>query len=472
MSFLAKKEFNRQDQERFAQASGDWNPMHMDPLVARRTQMGAPVVHGMHTALLCLDTFAQSTKDLPCLVSIAASFLKPVYVGDQVAFSIARQSPTRLIAEVDGVKVMTIDLTPGGENELGIKQKISTDTVPANHTPRVRSFVEIEKTVGAIEKVIITSLSEKLFPNAARWIGARRVDGLATLSTLVGMECPGLHSIFIGFAVNLVADDSKDGIDYSVLSTDDRFQRIKLNVTGAGLKGVVDAAVRTPPVLQPDLREIATKIKSDSFSGQRVLVVGGSRGIGEYTAKAIAAGGGQVTVTYVVGIEEAQALVAEIKAFGGEADLLHYDVCLPAAAQFEKLKFHPTHVYYFATGRIFGRRSNEFSPLLYREFYQFYVAGFYDLCSALRKTTEKFKIFYPSSVAVTPEDRPKGMTEYAMAKAAGELLCADMKWLLPGVEVYVKRLPRLRTDQTATLVPVLGEASIDILLPMILEMQR
>ena len=200
-------------------------------------------------------------------------------------------------------------------------------------------------------------------------------------------------------------------------------------------------------------------------------MVGGSRGIGEYTAKAIAAGGGQVTVTYLVGLAEAQALLIEIKTFGGEADLLPYDACLPAAEQLEKLKFPPTHVYYFATGRIFGHTSFEFCPSLYQEFHQLYVTGFYDLCSALHKRTERFSVFYPSSVAVTPEDRPKGMTEYAMAKAAGELLCADMKWFLPGVEVMVKRLPRLSTDQTATLVPVPGEEPIHILLPMILEMQ-
>src|SRR5271154_3149069 len=111
MSFLGQKHFEATDQDLFAEASGDWNPMHMDPLAARRTQMGAPVVHGMHTALVCLDSFAHATKNLPVLSAITVSFLKPVYVGDMVTFSIARQSPPRLIAEVDGVKVMTIDLT-------------------------------------------------------------------------------------------------------------------------------------------------------------------------------------------------------------------------------------------------------------------------------------------------------------------------------------------------------------------------
>lgn len=472
MSVLAEKKFETIDQERFAEASGDWNPMHMDPLAARRTQMGAPVVHGMHTALLCLDVFAQSANDPPLLSAITVSFLKPVYVGDRVTFLIARQSPLRLAAEVDGVKVMTIDLTSGSQKEPLTDKNGLTDSMAMNQTPRDRSFTDIAKASGITERITISNASERLFPNAARWMGPTRIGGLAALSKLVGMECPGLHSIFIGFTVSLVTEGPADIVEFSVLSTDDRFRRIKLSVAGGGLKGVVEAAVRTPPVCQPSLREIAAKVKPGSFAGQRVLVVGGSRGIGEYTAKAVAAGGGQVTVTYRVGLAEAQALLTEIHAFGGEADLLPYDVRLPAAAQLEKLKSPPTHVYYFATGRIFGRHGNEFSPSLYQEFHQFYVAGFYDLCSALRKMTERVSVFYPSSAAVAAEDRPKGMTEYAMAKAAGELLCADMKWLLPGVEVTMKRLPRLPTDQTATLVPVAGELSMDVLLPMILEMQR
>lgn len=366
---------------------------------------------------------------------------------------------------------MTMDLTLGSQPQAWTTPNNSPDLPPASRTPKERNFADIEKMSGIKKQMFIPKGSEKLFPDAALWIGKSRTEGLTALSKLVGMECPGLHSIFVGFTVNLVADSPAGGLEYSVLSTDDRFRRIKLSVEVGGLKGEVDAAVRTPPVSQPSLQEIATKIKPGVFQGQRVLVVGGSRGIGEYTAKAIAAGGGQVTLTYRVGQEEAEALLSEITAFGSEAEIFSYDIRLPAEPQLEKLKSPPTHVYYCATGRIFGRRGTEYDPALYQEFHQCYVAGFYNLCSALRKKIERFSIFYPSSVAVAQEDRPKGMTEYAMAKAAGELMCADMKWLLPGVGVTVKRLPRLPTDQTATLAPVAGEESIHILLPMILATQ-
>jgi acyl dehydratase len=171
MSFLAQKRFETIDQELFAEASGDWNPMHMDPLAARRTQMGAPVVHGMHTALLCLDVFAQSTNDPPVLSAITASFLKPVYVGDSVTFLIARQSPLRLAAEVDGVKVMTIDLTLDSQKESRPAKNSLTDSMSMNRTPQDRSFTDIEKASGITERIAISNASERLFPNAARWMG-------------------------------------------------------------------------------------------------------------------------------------------------------------------------------------------------------------------------------------------------------------------------------------------------------------
>src|SRR5271163_3454397 len=49
------KIFTVTDQARFAALTGDFNPMHMDPIAARRTPAGAPVVHGIHTLLWLLD---------------------------------------------------------------------------------------------------------------------------------------------------------------------------------------------------------------------------------------------------------------------------------------------------------------------------------------------------------------------------------------------------------------------------------
>jgi hypothetical protein len=42
------------------------------------------------------------------------------------------------------------------------------------------------------------------FPAVAAWLSSRVIADLANLSYLVGMICPGLHSIFSGIAVRLV----------------------------------------------------------------------------------------------------------------------------------------------------------------------------------------------------------------------------------------------------------------------------
>jgi nucleoside-diphosphate-sugar epimerase len=66
------------------------------------------------------------------------------------------------------------------------------------------------------------------------------------------------------------------------------------------------------------------------------------------------------------------------------------------------------------------------------------------------------------------------MTAYAMAKAAGEILCSDMSRSWPGMNVLSPRLPRLATDQTASIslldrdTPLVSE----VLLPIVRQAER
>jgi hypothetical protein len=59
------------------------------------------------------------------------------------------------------------------------------------------------------------------------------------------------------------------------------------------------------------------------------------------------------------------------------------------------------------------------------------------------------------------------MTEYGMAKAAGELLCASINRTHPRIRVLVDRLPRLLTDQTAVVPPVASADALEVMLPTI-----
>jgi NAD(P)-dependent dehydrogenase (short-subunit alcohol dehydrogenase family) len=135
----------------------------------------------------------------------------------------------------------------------------------------------------------------------------------------------------------------------------------------------------------------------------------------------------------------------------------------------DQLEVAPTHAYYFATPAIFRPQSALFAGERFKEFLDIYVNGFWQLSQALRARQPRLSIFYPSSVSVT--ERPQGMTEYTMAKAAGEVLSADMNTNLAPMHVTVNRLPRLPTDQTASVVPAETALPLDIILPIVREVQ-
>jgi nucleoside-diphosphate-sugar epimerase len=160
----------------------------------------------------------------------------------------------------------------------------------------------------------------------------------------------------------------------------------------------------------------------------------------------------------------------EIRKAGGECETAAYDVRQGAAEQLTALGAQvPTHVYYFATPPIFRRKAGFCDLRRFTEFNSFYVAGFLDVVQAcLRVRPSGIKVFYPSSEFV--DTRPANMTEYAMSKAAAEILCADMHEFLPDARVLTRRLPRLPTDQTSS-VAHLGTADpIEVILPIVREM--
>jgi acyl dehydratase/NAD(P)-dependent dehydrogenase (short-subunit alcohol dehydrogenase family) len=445
---LARRTFTPQDQKLFATLSGDFNPMHVDPLAARRTQFGAPVVHGMHMVLWCLDVLARCIPDLASMTSLQARFSNPIYAGDALSIVVKRQSSDaiNLRLQADETTIVTIRIRLGASPPAPAAGTV--DRSPGAERPFARdiAFEDMAELAGMVRGA--TSEIAKAFSAAAAWVGAVRLAGLAAISTVVGMECPGLHSILSSIEIDCTDDCSPD-IHYQVTETDPRFRIVRMRAHGCGLAGRIEAFARRPPVPQMSIADVATQVGGNEFTGQKALIVGGSRGLGALTAKIIAAGGGQSTISYAVGETEANEIAREINgARPHSCNVIRYDATEPAAPQLASLKTRPTHLYYFATSRIFRRKRTDFDADLFKEYLNLYVFGFHELCQALATNTPGgLRVFLPSSSAVSPDDRPAGLTEYAMAKMSAETLCADMARLIPGVRVVSKRLPRLLTDQ-------------------------
>jgi NAD(P)-dependent dehydrogenase (short-subunit alcohol dehydrogenase family) len=202
---------------------------------------------------------------------------------------------------------------------------------------------------------------------------------------------------------------------YAVVRTDERFRIGTIQVGGSRVEGFIEAYMRPEPVTQPSAAQLRSLVARDEFCSSNALVIGGSRGLGELTAKLLAAGGATVILTYAVGAADAEKLVAEITEAGGKTRAIRFQVGASVQKQLRDLPPAIDCVYYFASPRIFGQGSGLFDSSRFEDFSAAYAAGFFELCSFFATTRrDKVSVFYPSSVAV--ETRPRGMTEYAMAK--------------------------------------------------------
>src|SRR5262249_21167292 len=154
------------------------------------------------------------------------------------------------------------------------------------------------------------------------------------------------------------------------------------------------------------------------------LVIGASRGLGELVAKVLAAGGGDVVLGYAHGRADAEQVAAAIAAHGqGRGEPMQIDVTRGDFAHTGLSRLDA--VYSFATPRIYRKKSAVFVDSLFQEFVDFYVKALHTLCehAEAQPRERRLRIYVPSSVFVA--ERPEGMTEYAMAKAAVEVLAAD-----------------------------------------------
>jgi NAD(P)-dependent dehydrogenase (short-subunit alcohol dehydrogenase family) len=287
----------------------------------------------------------------------------------------------------------------------------------------------------------------------------------------VGMACPGLHSLFAGLDITCdpVAEPAR-ALAYAVSKSDARFRSLKIDVAGSSIAGRLDAFARQPPPVQPGMAEVAARVRKGAFAGQRALIVGGSRGLGEVTAKILAAGGGQPVITYRDSKREAEAIAADIAQAGERCDIIRYDALEPAAGQLNGIGAVDC-CYYFATARIFQRKSAVYRPDRLRTFLNYYVDGFHDLCTALSHHREaRIGVFFPSTSAIS--EQTAGVAEYAMAKAAGEILANNLNVFLPNIHVVSRRLPRILTDQTATVGVATAHDALDVMLPIVYEVQQ
>jgi len=393
-----------------------------------------------------------------------------IYVGETVQAKITQLDEKCLRGEVsvDGSPAVTLSATFGYARPLPTGQQFANAPFLNPTEPSPLSIEEMEGRLGKLRLPDADTVTA-MFPNAAHYLGARRVAALACSSYLVGMVMPGLYSIYTGISLDICEDDgSGQYAFFRVTLADARFRHVTQDYLGGGLWAQLETFVRLPPVRQASLESIAQLVQRNEFAGTTALIVGGSRGLGEVTAKIIVAGGGKAIITYARGKADAENLATELKRWGGNCEAIAYDVVGDAGTQLGALREMPSHIYYYATPPIPSNKSSAFSQRAYAAYHAFYVEGFERLLKTiLNQTKSKIVAFYPSSVAV--DQPPAGMIEYAKAKADGERLCTELMAKAPTLSIVMSRLPRMLTDLTSTIQPVKTADPVTILLPIVRE---
>jgi NAD(P)-dependent dehydrogenase (short-subunit alcohol dehydrogenase family) len=460
-SALGSRRFTLDDQLEFAEISGDWNPLHVDPIAARRTIYGDVVVHGIHVLLWALECLAQLSSEKRGLSNLNTKFKRQVHLGELISckllqldtkgFKLSLEAKGKIVLRIDGSFCQT-------RYELGGLPKALSRT-----ECRDLGFEDVTAASGSLALFVDEHRVRRMFPNALNLLTHGQIAELLATTRLVGMECPGRHSIYLGHNVHFHDERIHRGHDLSfeVMRSDSRFSMLWLNVTGPTLRGTVMAFARPRPQTQAAVETVRTLVTKDEFIKSCALIIGGSRGLGEITAKIIAAGGGEVWITYSQGRDDAERVTREIQSAGFKCRYFQFDATAPVEivpAQFGRV-WAPNQVYYFATPPVSLETGDWFSQEKFDIYCRFYVNAFSaTVGSILRMSGNNLSIFYPSTIFL--EQFQEHSSEYCAAKAAGELLCRHLERLFPPLRVYAPRLKRMTTDQTSGLLPTDAEDSL------------
>lgn len=427
--------------------------------------LGGVAVHGIHLVLWVLDHLVAQSS-LSGFERLRVYFDRAATVDEEISLN-WRDEGDRFLAKLSAGTgtIARISVTPSNRRA----DHWTGSEGPSTEGCELHEFDQLSRRSGQLPLTLPVHW-KKSFPHLADRFSASQVAVLLASTRLVGMICPGLHSIYSSLQLECIENpDSKDALRYEVTRADRRVRLIDMAIGGAGLRGSVTAFMRPLPCKQPAFVDLMSQVAPDAFAGQRAIVIGGSRGLGELTAKLLCIGGAMVTITWRQGKSDADAIAGEAAALGRNIAVMPFDVVAPPNDQPPDGLF--THLYYFATPRISAGRPGQFEPALFTRLVAAYVTGLARCTTwfAARCSTNAC-IWYPSTIFLEQPD--PNFAEYTAAKACGEALCTQLGSQLAPLRFVVARLPRVATDQTQALTELPMSNGTAIMRSALLSMAR
>ncbi len=449
---------------RFADASGDRNPLHVDESFARRTPYGRRIAHGglvTVAALGLVDADALRHVD-----ELDLQFKQPVFLDEAYAVSRTHSDDEKTRIEVSTAEQLTAAVTV-----IADRSRPALPRPPRQEfrgTPRAPRRYSIEQLLKGVSIAEAYACHVDALAALATDVGARDIPDtvltwLGAASYAVGMLVPGRDGVFISARIRRSSADASGTLSASVTTADDRTGLVV--VEAALAQGRVSArmtlhAFARPATPIPDRSSIAQYLPpSTDLAKKQILVVGASRGLGAAVCGALATQGATVWAAFASSAEHAEGLRRE---FGADRiRLLQFDAADIAQSRrsFATLRAEAGAL----DGAILCAAPPLYETALHPDasertlrFVESSIAlTLVPLSEAVQLLAPQGQLVVMSSSALN--DIPEPWPQYVVAKAALEGVAAYCARHTPA-RVLVVRPPKMWTDSTNTLLGRIGAA--------------
>ena len=273
--FLGSKIFTLDDQIAFSKASGDFNPIHLDPILARRTIYGECIVHGIHGLIWALELY--SKKSSKVFSHINVNFRKPIFLKKKVYCKFTPGINTIFIYNKSTI-FSEINIQYG--DIISHKKKYTLLNRNGLKFPRKNNILSLKVNKKENHHFYGNkTLACSLFSLFLKFHSKNLLYDIISLSEIVGMRTPGLNSIFGALAIKI--EDNKKNTFFILNKKDKRIGLVDIKVIGKVINAKIKAFYRPSLKDIPSCKKIrkSLNIKKNEFKYCKALIIGGSRGI-------------------------------------------------------------------------------------------------------------------------------------------------------------------------------------------------
>ena len=438
------KTFLIRDSIYFAKLSGDFNPVHLDKEFASKSIQGERVVHGINSVFWALNFFFEK-KSGYSLSKINIDFKNPIYFKKKVFLDIEETSENiynfSIYDKISKKVFFSIKVTKA-------KFRIRVLKTKGFRKPLVEE-IDVEKHNNKDEKLDVrfnNKILQSDYVNLYRNVDHYILGALLKSSYIVGMKMPGKYSTFI--SLKAVVNSKSNYLRYSLDSFDKRFNLLTINIKGI-LNGSIHAIRTQRHVNIMPVNEIKRFLSKDLsyFKNKKILIIGGSRGLGAYMVKIFSLLDAEIKFSYFNNKKNAKDITNEIfielkkRISSSKINVLKNDLN-------ELKNFMPDLVFYMATPKIGKIKNNKIiDEDKLQTFYNYYINGFlnvYNFYSA--ENNNQVRYFYPSTNFITNKDLAS--SEYVIIKKLAEKICNILNNNASNKnKIFFPRIKPLLTDQ-------------------------